>query len=362
MAKSSDYFKQLNDNALSIVRDPSIAEPEQSVANGFKSEWDSKSAFTPAMTCLIDGELSKGFETSLGSLEFCSAGWKYKGVPVFVFASKIPEITDQQRRETFYYQLHLKPCCSSLMDVDRAVWITNRAEAVEPWQNKRLFEACHHCLTMTGYKNYRSLSSAEKSELRDDFDFTDYVKWHATEYFPGVEYGYWMPGEELKPFVVGGNDNVEKCSHCRWPLPKNSPGLVRDAALFDLSGPTCVCCLDSSPKVAVMSESILLSAYAQRYWEWRRAYIEEQGLGSIASQTIKFSWSQLTYHFPRKWQPLITVLKQFEPADIYCLAEKGYALLAWPRLRRAIVLSDKDKRGFPGGWEVWTYDEVLENL
>ncbi|WP_054113744.1 hypothetical protein [Marinagarivorans algicola] len=362
MAKWAHYFKQLNDNALSIFRDPSVLGQTQSVESAFQSEWDSKSALAPAITCLIDTELSKGFETSLSSLESCSAGWRYKGVPVFVFAAKVPEIANKQRRDSFYYQVHLKPCCNALSGVDRTVWVANRVQAAEPWQHQRAFEVCHHCLVMTGYQNYRSLSSAEQSELRADFDFTRYVKWHATEYFPDVEYGYWMPGEKLKFFAVGGNETVEKCNHCRWPLPKNSPGLVRDASLFDLNGPTCICCLDGTAKVAIMSEAVLLHAYAQRYWEWRRAYIEEQGLGMIASQTIKFSWSQLSYHFPRKWQPLITVLKQFEPADIYCLAEKGYALLAWPRLRRAIVLSDKDKVGFPGGWEVWTYEEVLENL
>lgn len=392
MGRWTHHFKQLNDLANSIVSglpnakrnhteskntelnsselkgselnssELNKAEPDNAVLSSFEDQSDVKLLQASVPSCDIETELLKGLETSLHYLEVCSSGWRYKSVPVFLFGVKSGDEHNSQSKAFLYHQMHLKTCCSALEETNYTVWVASDSAVFKHWESTHAFEVCHHCLMMTSYNNYRSLSSDQQAKLRAQFNFADYVKWYATDYFPDAHYSYWLPGEPLKPFEVGGNEDGEKCHNCRWPLPANSEHIVLDASPFDFNAPTCVCCIDNSPKIAVIDERVLLDAYAKRYWQWRNAYIEEQGLGTIASQNIKFSWAQLAYHFPRKWQPLIEALKQFEPADIYCLAENGYALLAWPRLRRAIVLGEQDKHGFPGGWEVWTYREVLENL
>ncbi len=317
----------------------------------------------------LNEELTKGLETTFLHLTENKHGWSYNGIPVIAFGVNVMEVTDSQQRLSFYHTAHLSACCSALNSSSRSVWITSDSSALKKWHNKASFEICHHCLRLSNFKNYRSSTSSQQNKIKSDFNFREYVKWNNASYFPDIEHGYWKSGGNVVSLEPGTYieseeiPEVDACKHCQWPLtPHQIHQSKRIKKHLGINYAYCICCLEQKDHNLIINELQLLIAYAKRFEAWRSAYIKEQKLTQRIPHSIKFSWNQIAQHFPIKWQPLLSTFKQFEPADIYTTVDNGFALLAWPRLKRAIVYSNEDKEGFSSDWQVWTYKEVLDNI
>lgn len=317
----------------------------------------------------LNTELIKGLETTFSHLIENTHGWSYNGMPVIAFGVSVTEVADTQQRLKFYHTAHLSACCSALNSSSRSTWITCSSDALKNWNGKDNFEICHHCLRLSNFKNYRSATSSQQNKIKGDFNFREYVKWHNASYFPDIVYGYWKPGTHvvsIEPEVHSETEDIldiDACKHCQWPLNTHQSHQIKKIKKhLGINYAYCICCLEQKDHNLIVNELQLLIAYAKRFEAWRQAYIKEQKLTQRIPHSIKFSWSQISQHFPVKWQSLLSTFKQFEPADIYTNVDNGFALLAWPRLKRAIVYSNEDKAGFSSEWQVWTYKEVLDNI
>lgn len=366
---------------LKLCSQPAVPEQAQEASQSYRA--DERGSFEGA----FEQELHYGVETSLSDLQRCSAGWRYRNVPVLAFGvrnwlQKNKGLTDAslvrerrlnqnkpKKRELaagIDYRAHLTHCKSLVPSPggeNYRLWVASNTGALNQFAVlHRGMDICHDCLIETNYHNYSALSESEQDKLRLSFDFVDYVKVNAASYYEEHPLGAWVSGQLFHPLDVSVNESSCQCVHCEWRLPARSSHIVVDEDVFGFKGPICLCCLDRAPLAATTSEAALFSAYIERFWEWKQKYIDDNDLGTLELQALRFTWDQITPHFPVNWKPLLTILRQFEAPNIYCGVDGGFALMAWPRLRRAIVLKDWGKKGFPLNWEVWTYEEVLETL
>ncbi|WP_143247575.1 hypothetical protein [Agaribacterium haliotis] len=318
-------------------------------------------AYLPASK--LETELRSGLELPLWALDRRGAFWSYKNQPVFVFAVDVAELDDGDLRTQFYHQVHLGPCCEALSDQSRYVHIASCQSALKKWPSELSFELCHHCLFESNYRGYRALNQNQQAQLQEQFNFLDFVRWRSADYFPEQSFKLWHQGRELCDFDTGGNVDACVCVHCQWPLEADSAYFVNDAAaLLGLEQPCCLCCTDKAEPVAIVRDSTLIEAYARRYADWKATYKQVNNIDAATTEWLKFSWGQIAFHFPPSWQPLLDTFKQFEPADIYCDIGGAQALLAWPRMKRAIISDQQQKDAFPETWELWTFSEVLQDL
>ena len=306
----------------------------------------------------MHSELPHGVEVSKSSLKDLEVGWSFQGIPVMVF--KLDLLPMHHDTASTNVDVHLRNCSVLKKSNHQTLWAINDARAFSEWGGVEL-TVCPHCLELSGYQGFDSHSAADPLLVQNGFTFEHYVQEHSGAYFPDWSAVCWSPSEVPKPLVFGENSQALQCVHCAWQLSAESPYLITES-IFGVAAPVCLCCLDKAPFTCGVPESLVVKAYAERFWDWKQSHIEARQLSTIESQSLVFSWDQVRPHFPLRWQALIAVLEDFESANIYCGVEQGFALMAWTRLRRAIVLEEWGKGGFPNGWEVWTYDEVLGHL
>lgn len=290
-------------------------------------------------------ELRAGIQVSLGDLESCAAGWRYRGHPVMVFGTEAPELTDAQRRRDFSSLVHLFPCCGPLKSDARSVWVATDFTALNEAQSRDLFEVCRTCLE----------ASAGRGASPTGFDFASHVRSNGHSFFAGSAC-YWKPGSNPRPLQPPVAEAVGNCPGCGCAAEESGWQLhAEDAQQLALPEGICLLCAERQVDgcLSLGEEDMLEAAWARYHY-----------LISQAAQAPAPSWKLAEAILPMSWQPLLRGLQRMLPPPelFYSYGEElPLAVLAWPSLGRGVV-AEPAAEGQDGGWSLWSRAQIEAEL
>ncbi|MBB3062351.1 hypothetical protein [Microbulbifer rhizosphaerae] len=291
-------------------------------------------------------ELRAGIQVSLGELESCAAGWRYRGHPVMVFGAEAPELTEPERRRDFFSQVHLFPCCGVLENEERSVWVATDLVSLNEAQLQGPFNFCRTCLD----------ASAGRGSAPTEFDFPAHVRSHGDSYFAASPC-HWKPGTNALPLQAPAAEAEGSCPNCG--CASEEPGWQLSAGdVEQLALPEGICLLCAERQVdgcLHLGETVLLEAAWARYH-----YLVAQ-----AAQAPAPSWKLTEAILPMAWQPLLRSLQQMlPPPELFYPIEEDVppTVLAWPALSRGIVVDEAlALEGVPG-WSLWSRAQIESEL
>lgn len=291
-------------------------------------------------------ELRSGIEISIGDLENCGAGWRYRGHPVMVFGTDAPELEGPRRRD-FFSQVHLYPCCGALESETRSAWVGTDLAGINVSHGQGPFSLCRSCLE----------AAAGRSADPVAFDFSSHVRSHGDSYFGEVPC-YWRPGADSQPLRLPAAEVEGSCPLCGcasedagWQLS------VHDARQLSLDEGTCLLCAERRVEGCLHFQGEqLLSAARARY----------RFLVAQAAKAPVPSWKLAEAILPSGWQPLLQSLQRILPPPelFFDYAESlPPAVLAWPALSRGVVdrMGAAEKEA-AAGWNLWTRAQIEAEL
>ena len=291
-------------------------------------------------------ELRVGIEVSIEDLEPCGAGWRYRGHPVLVFGADAPELSDPKRRQEFFAQAHLFPCCGALETEQRSVWVGTDFAAINKSHGQGPFKPCRACLEAT----------AGRGASVREFNFSVHVRSHGDSYFPAAAC-FWRPGSNALSLQTPGaaSGSCPKCgcasAESHWQLS------AQDAVQLNLPEGTCLLCAERDAEGCLyLSEQALLAAASARY----RFLISQAARAPVAS------WKLAEAILPLGWQPLLRSLqRKLPPPELFLQfsTDTPPAVLAWPALHRGIVEARGEaQESNASGWNLWTRDQIEAEL
>ncbi|WP_308363740.1 MULTISPECIES: hypothetical protein [unclassified Microbulbifer] len=291
-------------------------------------------------------ELRAGIQVSLGELEPCAAGWRYRGHPVMVFGAEAPELAEPERRRDFFSLVHLFPCCGALENDERSVWVATDLASLNEAQSQGPLNVCRTCLD----------ASAGRGSASAEFDFPAHVRSHADSYF-SASACHWKPGANPLPLQPPAAEAEGSCPNCG--CASEEPGWqlsARDAEQLALPEGICLLCAERQVDGCLhLGETALLEAAWARYH-----YLVAQ-----AAQTPAPSWKLAEAILPMAWQPLLRSLQQMlPPPELFYPIEEGVppTVLAWPALSRGIVVDEALALEGVSGWSLWSRGQIESEL
>lgn len=292
-------------------------------------------------------ELQSGIEVSIGDLESCGAGWRFRGHPVMIFGTDAPELEDPQRRREFFSRAHLFPCCGALESEQRSAWIGTDLVQLNESHGQGPFNLCRTCVEAV----------AGRGADPAVFDFASHVRSHGDSYF-GVSACYWRPGENSQPLQPAVIEAEGSCPNCGC-ASKEAGWQLRTEDVRNLGQPerTCVLCAERSVEGCLHFEGEqLLEAARVRY-----RYLIGQ-----AAKAPTPSWKLAEAILPLGWQPLLRSLQRILPPPelFFSYSETAEpAVLAWPALHRGIVeTATNPEQSDATEWSLWTRAQIETEL
>lgn len=293
-------------------------------------------------------ELRVGIEVSIGDLESCDAGWRYRGHPVMVFATEAPELNDPKRRREFFARAHLYPCCGALQSDRRSAWVASSdLGTINDSHGQGPFVYCKTCLEAVAG---RGASPAA-------FDFLSHVRNHGDSYF-AKKAQYWQAGTDSQPLQAPAAEAKGSCPKCgctaeepHWQL---STG---DAQQLSLPEGICLLCAEREVDGCLyFGEAELLAAARVRYSD----------LLKKAAKAPAPSWKLAEAMLPLGWQPLLRRLQRMLPApELFHTYDESMppAILAWPDRARGVIEHGGGAEGQgAAGWSFWTRAQIEAEL
>lgn len=290
-------------------------------------------------------ELRTGIQVSIGDLEPCTAGWRYRGHPVMVFGTEAPELADAGRRRDFFSLVHLFPCCGALESEERSVWVATDLAALNKAQPQGPFEFCRACLD----------AAVGRGADTSRFEFVTHVRSHAGSYF-AESACYWEPGANPLPLQPPADEAEGSCPNCG--CASEEPGwqlCAADTQQLALPGGTCLLCAERQLDGCLHPGGAELLGAAQ---------VRYRFLLSQAAQAPEPSWKLAEAILPLAWQPLLRGLQRMLPPPelFYAFSDSAApAVLAWPALGRGVVeeaLAPEDAEG----WSLWSREQIESEL
>ncbi|SHF63105.1 hypothetical protein SAMN04487965_2434 [Microbulbifer donghaiensis] len=308
---------------------------------------DSDAVSTAVDRNALARELQSGLQVSIGDLDSCSAGWRYRGHPVMVFGTDAPELDDPRRRRDFYSLVHVFPCCGALQSESRSAWVGTDLKQINESHGQGPFTLCKACLE----------AAAGRGASAARFEFTSHVRSHGDSYFADSTC-YWRPGVNSLPLQLPADAVEHACPHCGCAAEEGGWHLsADDAQQLALPEGSCLLCAERRVDGCMhFASEQLLTAARVRY-----RYLVAQAAKAPAP-----SWKLAEAILPLGWQPLLQSLQRILPAPelFFSFAESASpAVLAWPALSRGIVESvDNEAQQGAADWSLWTRAQIEAEL
>ncbi|WP_346838865.1 hypothetical protein [Microbulbifer sp. SAOS-129_SWC] len=288
--------------------------------------------------------LQSGIEVSIGDLDACGAGWRYRGHPVMVFGTEAPELEDADKRRDFYSLVHLFPCCGALQTDQRSAWAGSDLQQINAEQGQGPFRFCKVCVE----------AAAGRGADPATFDFAAHVRSHGDSFFT-QSCCYWAPGSNTEPLNAPVGAAGRSCPHCGCAASGGGWQLHgEDAQHLAQEQGTCLLCAERRVDGCLhLASEQLLAAARIRY---------DYLIGQTARAPAP-SWKLAQAILPLGWQPLLRSLERVlpPPALFFEYADSApAAILAWPSLRRGVVEHLGD--GQVPDWNLWSRAQIETEL
>jgi len=288
--------------------------------------------------------LQSGIQLSIGDLDPCGAGWRYRGHPVMVFGTEAPELEGEHRQRDFHSLVHLFPCCGALQTEGRSAWAGTDLQRINAEHGQGPFRFCKVCVE----------AAAGRGADPAAFEFPAHVRSHADSYFADASC-YWTPGANSEPLQPPAQASGQGCPQCGCAALDDGWQLHdEDARRLALAEGICVLCAERRVDGCLhLSGEQLLAAARVRY-----DYLIGQAARAPAP-----SWKLAQAILPLGWQPLLHSLERVLPPPelFFECAESGQAaVLAWPALRRGVV--ERIAGGNVADWKLWSRAQIEAEL
>ncbi|WP_444885385.1 hypothetical protein [Microbulbifer sp. PSTR4-B] len=294
-----------------------------------------------------------GIQLDYSDLDILSCGWRYRGIPVFVFGLEYSPST----QEDSFGQVHISPKCPSVSHYQGPLWASSDFAAVQKSFPRDNLKPCPHCL--------RHLYSLDIPDLlhKDRFGNVTAIDWLIyARYFAGAIFEkyplFWRNGE--RPQKVTALFTTEpprySCSICQCHINANGWAInPKLAELSSLPREICLLCAERRARtVLVAPPQAALRAATLRYESLTKQLgSEPQASWAIAEQVV-----------PASWLPLIQKLKTLmgPPKVFQVIAPKILAVLSWPSMKRAIIADNTKEAKLPSHYSVWRKAQIEQEL